>query len=248
MCYDEQQKLKQSIKQSLEKEYYRMQTLYRKNPTKLSPQTRKIATGAILLFALSGLISGFAVGAFVHLKPATGTTHNTGSGTKPIAQNTRTPVITSTLTPVKLGWPVFQQPFTFRQIANGTTFYTVTIQVVDRSIDASHGNPVHATGITCKIWLTKDANVSGNIQTGNDGRLKSVDTINQPFPGEIVGALNFDPSTQQVRLSDANGQATWKYTISTSVDPGSYQLVVLADWNGIHYNWSWANIEIKKAG
>src|SRR5260221_12591178 len=128
-----------------------MQTLYRKNPTKLSPQTRKITTGAILLFALSGLISGFAVGAFVHLKPSTGTTHNTGSGTKLIAQNTRTPVITSTLTPVKLGWPVFQQPFTFRQIANGTTFYTVTIQDVDRSIDASDGNTVHATAITCKF-------------------------------------------------------------------------------------------------
>jgi len=77
-----------------------MQTLYRKNPTKLSSQTRKIATGAILLFALSGLISGFAVGAFVHLKPATGTAHDTGSGTKPIVQNTRTPIITRTPTPV----------------------------------------------------------------------------------------------------------------------------------------------------
>jgi len=225
-----------------------MQTLYRPSPTRLNSQTRKIATGAILLFALAGLISGFAVGAFVHLKPAAVTTHNTGLGSTTIAQNAKTPVLTRTPTPVKLGWPVFQQPFTARQIANGTTLYTITIQAVDQSIDLAHGNPVHASGITCKIWLTKDSNVSGNIQAGASERLKSVDTINQPFPGENIEALNFDPGTQQVQLSDANGQATWKYTISTSVDPGNYYLVALVDWQGKHYNWSWVDIVIKKAG
>lgn len=225
-----------------------MQTLYRKNPTKLSPQTRKIATGAILLFALSGLISGFAVGAFVHLRPTTGTTHTTGSGSTPVIQITKTPVLTTTPTPVKLGWPTFEQPFPYLQIANGTTSYTVTIQAVDQSKDSGHGYPVHVAGITCKIWLTKDGNVNGNLRANNSERLISVNTINQPFPGEITGALNFDPSTQQVQLSDANGQATWKYTIPTSVDPGDYYLVVLVDWQGKHYNWSWVNIVIKKAG
>ncbi len=225
-----------------------MQTLYRKTPTKLSSQTRKIATRAILLFALAGLISGFAVGAFVHLKPATGTTHNTGSGTTPIAQNTRTPVITRTPTPVKLGWPVFTNPLPYTQIANDTTSYTIAIQIVDQSIDPEHGYPVRAAGITCKIWLTKDTNVSGNIQTGNDERLKSVDTINQPFPGEIIGAFNFDPNTSQTQLSNENGQVTWKYTVATSVDPGNYILVELVDWNGVHYQWIWKNIKIKKAG
>ena len=225
-----------------------MQTSYRQSPTRLSSQTRKIATVAILLFALSGLISGFAVGAFVRPKPATGTTHNTGSGTISIAQNTKTPVSTRTTTPVKLGWPEFLTPPPYIQRANDTTSYTITLQIVDQSIDPKHGNPVHVAGITCKIWLTKDGNVDGNIQANDNERLKSVSTIAQPFPGETTGAFNFDPSTPQTQLSNGNGQATWKYTVATSVDPGNYNLVALVDWNGVHYQWIWENIEIKKAG
>ncbi|HEY6542239.1 MAG TPA: hypothetical protein VIZ18_14950, partial [Ktedonobacteraceae bacterium] len=54
-----------------------MQTLSSRRSSGLNPQSRKIAVFAILLFALSGLISGFAVGAFV--RPKIGGTGNTGS-------------------------------------------------------------------------------------------------------------------------------------------------------------------------
>ncbi len=222
-----------------------MQTLYRQSPNNVSQQSRKIAVIAILLFALSGLVSGFAVGAFVH--PGTGTNANTGPGTTTVAQNTKTSVSTGTLTPVKLGWPVFNLPITYIQKADATTPYIINIQVVDQSKSPEKGNPVLAPGITCKIWLTKDGNINDEIQANDNQRLKSVDTIDEPFPGEIPGALNFDPSTPQTQQTNGNGQATWKYTIATSVDPGGYHLVVLVDWNGIHYNWSWLNITIKKA-
>jgi len=221
-----------------------MQMLAGQNRNGLSKQSRKIALFAILLFALSGLISGFAVGAFVRPRLGTGTPP-TGSGTAPIGQNTKTPVTTITSSPKKLGWPVFMQSPNLRQIANGATTYTVTIQVVDQSIDPGHGNPVHVSGISCKIWLTKESNISEIIQADNDARLKSVDTLNEPFPGEMAGALIFDPATQQTQPSDANGQATWRYSVATSVNPGDYNLVVLADWNGAHYNWAWLQIVIK---
>ena len=226
---------------------YRMQTLYRQSPNNISHQPRKIAVLAILLFAISGLVSGFAVGAFVHPGTGTGNTSNTDSLTTPGAQNNKTAVSTGTLTPVKLGWPVFMPPYAHSQKADATTSYTINIQIVDQSISQEKGNPVSAPGITCKIWLTKDDNITDEIQANNNQRLKSVDTINEPFPGEILGALNFDPGTPQTQQTNGNGQVTWKYTIATSVDPGDYHLVVLADWNGVHYNWSWLNITIKKA-
>jgi hypothetical protein len=49
-----------------------MQTLSSQYPHNINQQTRKIAVVAIILFAISGLISGFAVGAFVHPKTQTG--------------------------------------------------------------------------------------------------------------------------------------------------------------------------------
>lgn len=222
-----------------------MQTLYRKNPTKLSPQTRKIATGAILLFALAGLISGFAVGAFVHPRPATGTTHNTGLGTPPVVQNTRTPATPATPENVNLDEPKINLgDITFRQIANGSTTYTLSALIIEKN-----KKPIQVSDVTCKLWVTKSAtDVNLLLGANNYAIPRAFDTIQQqPFPNE-VNALNFNPSTQQIQPCTPNGNTSWNYTISPSVDPGTYHFVVLADWQGKHYNWSWVNIEIKKAG
>jgi hypothetical protein len=235
-----------------------MQTLSSRSPNSLSQQSRKIALFAILLFALSGLISGFAVGAFVRPKFGIGTT-SPGSRTTPVGQNTETPVITKTSNPVKLGYPVFMPLPASNQIADGATLYTVNIQAVDRAIDAGHGYPVHAPDITCKLWLIQ--RVQGDIKVSiPHDRLKDLNTLADPItsdgskgaiiPGlfpEIQG-LNFDPTTQQTRYCDSDGRGTWKYTISSSVAPGDYDLLTLVDWQGQYYNWSWAHIEIKNAG
>lgn len=220
-----------------------MQTLSRKNPTKLSPQTRKIATGAILLFALSGLISGFAVGAFVHLRPATGTTHNTGLGTSPIAQNTETPVITRTPEVVWLGDPHITD-LTFSEIANGSTNYTLSALVVDKS-----NNPIQASDVTCKLLLTKDGSaLNATLKADNAAIPRDLNKIQQAFPGEIVNALNFISQTPQMQPCIPNSKTTWNYTVSPSVEPGIYYLFVFADWQGKHYNWSWKEVLIKMAG
>jgi len=36
--------------------------------------------------------------------------------------------------------------------------------------------------------------------------------------------------------------------VATSVSPGAYYLVVLTDWKGLHFTWSWMLVTIKKQG
>lgn len=228
--------------------FSRMQTVANRSPNNVRSQTRTIAFFAILLFALSGLISGFAVGAFIH--PKTGsTTGNSGANTNPpVAQKTQTPTSTETTHPTPIDWPKIIQAPVGTEIADGTTSYTLSIQVVSKTNNRKNDPPIHAAGITCKIWLTKDSNnINNNVTKDQDKRLKSVNTLSQPFPGEIVGVLNFNGSSSQTQKTNADGQATWNYSIASSVDHGQYYIVMLADWNGIHYNWSWIGITVTKA-
>ena len=231
----------------------RMSSLSRQQATHtLSSQSRTIALFAISLFALAGLISGFSVGAFVrpHLSlPALNANSSTTSSITSEPQK-------ATPTPhaqhfAKLGWPVISQYSTF-EVADNQTTYTFSAYAVDQSIDAAHGNPVHSSGITFKLWLVQ------SIPTGTTFMLsikdlKNVGTIQNPLTGTVqnqpyaeIPGLNFDAATQQTHASNAKGRAAWKYQLSSSVAPGDYDLVVLTDWDGKYYNWSWVNIQIKK--
>ncbi len=234
-------------KQMTRGSFSRMQTVAQRRPNNVSSQTRTIAFFAVILFALAGLISGFAVGAFIH--PKTGpTTGNSGSNAgQTTTHKTQTPISTKTILPSPIYWPkIIQQP-PGTEKADGTTSYTLSIQVVSETKDQTQGPPIHAVGITCKIWLTKDSNINDNVKTNNFKRLKSVGTLSQPFPGEVVEALNFNGSSSQVQTTNADGQTTWNYSIANSVDHGQYYLVILADWNGIHYNWDWIGVVVTKA-
>src|SRR6266567_1081917 len=221
-----------------------MQTASSQYPNNLNPQTRKIAVVAILLFALSGLISGFAVGAFGHskAKTGTGTTHNTGSGITPITQVTHTPVSTAVVENVNLDEPVIKQgDYPYFQIANGSNSYTLSALIINKN-----KNPIQASDVTCKLWLTKEGDVNSILRAKNYAIPKSFDTIQQPFPKEAVGALNFIAPSQQVQSCVPNGKTTWTYTISPSIDSGTYYLVTLASWKGKSFNWYWVAIIIKK--
>jgi hypothetical protein len=207
----------------------------------LSLQSRTAAFAAIVLFAFSGLISGFAVGAFVHPNFAL-PAHDTGS--HPVIQSNPAQTPVANEHPIPLGFPVIDQSSN-AEVADGTTIYTLSAQAVDQSIDKGHGKPVHQPGITCRLWLTPTNAGSPNIPPD---RLTSPDTLqSSPLPGEVQG-LMFDPTTAQTQPCNANGQGIWKYRLDPSVIPGSYYLVVLTDWQGDHYNWSWIIINIKKPG
>ena len=223
-----------------------MQTLSSQHPNNLNPQTRKIAVVAILLFALSGLISGFAVGAFGHskAKTGTGTTHNTGSGITPITQVTHTAVSTTTTEHVNLAEPVIKQgDYSTFQIANGSTNYALSAQIINKNQTL-----IQVSDVTCKLWLTKEEDVNSILRADNYAIPRTIDTIHQPFPKEVVGTFNYIPPSQQIQPCAPTGKTTWSYTISQSVDPGTYSLVVLADWKGKSFNWRWVSIVIKKAG
>lgn len=217
-----------------------MQTTYGPSSTNVSPHTRKIALITILLFALSGLISGFAVGAFV--RPKFGVTTNTGSATTPIVHKNQTSGPTGAPENVWLGEPQITD-FTYIEKANGSTSYTLSTLVVDKS-----NQPIQASDVTCKLVLTKDGNAM-NAALGEDNYAipRAINTIQNPFPGEITGQLNFNAPSQQIQPCTPGGKTTWNYTISSSIEPGLYYLLVFADWKGKHYNWRWQAIRIRKA-
>jgi hypothetical protein len=202
-------------------------------------QTRNAVLVALILFAMAGLISGFAVGAFAHPNKAPSViipnqpTHALKTKVK------QTPTATNvSLQPISLGEPVIDsyQP---DEIANGSTTYTFTGHVVNKQ-----NSLLRTSSVTCKIWLTKDGNVSPNI---TENRLQSVSTLDQPFPKETHGALLFTAATSQTQMCQ-NGQGTWSYQIAPTTKPGQYYIVLLTDWNGIHYNWSWVAIRIHRQG
>jgi hypothetical protein len=211
----------------------------------LSSQSRTIAVVAMLLFAVAGLISGFAVGAFIRPGHHVQSSRQTRLPTPPPANQLTTPTPTPHAQhPVPLGYPIIVQ-VNYIEAADDNSTYTFSVQATDQSNGKrAAGNPIHSSGVTCKLWLTKDGNVSANMPTD---KLKAADSLSQPFPKEEVGSLDFfSSSTPQTQMCDAKGQATWNYKVTNSVVPGQYFLVVLNDWKGVHWSWSWVAIKIKK--
>jgi hypothetical protein len=200
-----------------------------------------MAVFAVLLFALAGLISGFAVGGFVRPKIGGTANNQNGNSINPIVQQTKTATPVATVHPVKLGFPVITA-IKYHEKADGTTTYTFTTYAVDQSIDKEHGKRVNVAGITGKLWLQ---HVPQNDFVNLPGdRLRHLDIQGPLTDDEIAGALNFVSGSSQIEQTNANGQITWNYTLSASVPPGSYYLTVLLDWSGQSYNWSWRQITV----
>jgi hypothetical protein len=207
--------------------------------------TRKqslLITG-ITLFALSGLLVGFAVGAITRPQHKPSALTPTLSPVANPQSQAASPTTQKTTQVLPLGYPMITQ-ISSPEVADGATTYTLAAHPVDQSIDKGHGKPVQAEGITCKIWLTKAENVTATLQDAGD-RLRNVTTLAQPLPKETENALLFTGGNQTQNCS-ANGDTTWKYQVAQSVDPGVYNIVVLTDWAGQRYNWSWQHITISK--
>jgi hypothetical protein len=201
----------------------------------------------LIFFSLAGLLSGFAFGGFFH-PHAGGQNGNLGAAT------TSTPltVVSSTATPtatpeviLPLNIPKFQPYPSTSESLSATTSYTVGIQVVNKQDQA-----VSANDITCKVWLVQQI-PANQILSIPDSTLKTVSDLASPITGTInnqpvqeVAGLNFDPTTPQTALCNANGTMTWKYTLQPTLAAGTYDMVILADWKGVHYNWSWVNITV----
>lgn len=205
--------------------------------------TRKqslLITG-ITLFALSGLLVGFAVGAINRPQHKQTTSSMSVSPVANQQSQSATPTAPKTLQVQPLGFPVITQ-VSSPEVADGTTSYTITAHPVDQSIDKGHGKQVNTADITCKIWLTKEENPTGTLQNAGD-RLRNVNSLAQPLPREVANAFLFTGGNQTQNCS-ANGDTTWKYQLAQSVNPGVYNIVVLTDWAGQRYNWSWVRVNV----
>jgi hypothetical protein len=235
-----------------------MQTVFKSQPNTSSPgsgrpQSPSIIFIALTLFALAGLLIGFAVGIFTHQHTATANNNKSPISTLPA--HPKASATTQAVQAVPLGCPKVIALSAETQLADGTTPYSITEQAM-RQI---HGpcdpknTPLQAANITFKLWLIQRIPggsllaISGTPQQILTGIANTIagKVGNQNFP-EIPG-LTFDATTPQVQQSNAQGQVTWKYTIAPSVPDGKYDLVVLSGW-GQYYNWSWVDIDIQKAG
>lgn len=211
-------------------------------------QAQTIIITAISLFALSGFMVGFAFGAFVRPKGDT-TSSNTQSNIPVVSQkNLPTPSPTPQAQPPSLGCPDVEAGLS-QMLADGQTTYDATIQAKDKTgdqgnkcLDIAVEKPVIVDGITCKIWLTKAQDPSGDLSS-HSSQLQHVDQLSSPSPDEIQPGLIFDPSTPQVQPCK-QGQGHWKFTISPTISPGDYFIMGLTDWQGVHYNWSWYQFKV----
>lgn len=215
-----------------------------------TPQAQPIIIIAITLFAFSGLMVGFTVGAFTHNRQSA----NSGNPTI-VASNhtppTPTPAPSPTATVVLLGCPTLTN---IPSNASGTQQYTANIQAEDKTgtnngvCNIPQEKPVTADGITCRIWVeSQDNDPNTELRTDPQAQtlLQNPATFNQQsFPHEKPGALNFDPGTPTEAQPCVKGAAQWKFTISPTLPKGNYFLVGLTDWQGQHWNWTSVQITV----
>jgi hypothetical protein len=225
-------------------------TAYGRGPSNnLGTQSRTIAITALCLFALAGLISGFAVGAFVRPGHTKQENISTTAVTPKIAGQTAVPTRTPSLQrPVNLGIPKIDH-VSYSEVADGTTTYTLSSQVITRS-----DTPVHAPDVTCKVWLVQQIPDGAKFDISNQA-LKDVNNLQNPIVGtvknqpvvEVPGLTFTDANSPQTHLCTPKGRGTWTYQVTPSVPAGVYDLIVLNDWSGVHYNWSWVQITIQSS-
>src|SRR5262249_28303260 len=152
-------------------------------------------------FAFSGLLVGFTVGAFTHNKPSTANTNPTTVNTNhTIPTLSPTPTPSPTATVVVLGCPDLE---TSTSGSAATPVYSATIQAKDKTGEDANKKCnipleklVTADNITCRIWLSQGNDPNVDLTNDPTTHLQHPDTLNQPFPHEVQGALIFDPTTQ----------------------------------------------------
>lgn len=213
----------------------------------LSTRFGKLGFYTLLCFALAGLIAGFAVGGFAN-RSASGSTANSGSSANnmpTIAGHSPNPTATATPENVQVGEPVIAAgDYTSPERADDSTSYTFSAQIVNKA----DNTPITATDVTCRFWLTADAQATADALSANNYAIpRSISGFNQPFPQEVTGALTFTAPSQQTQSCAANGKTRWTYTLNQGIHHGTYYLAVLADWKGIHYNWYMVAVAIHGA-
>ncbi len=208
-------------------------------------RTQSLIITAITLFALSGLIIGFATGAVTRpqqaAKPTVVPTANS------IVKQAQPSPTQATTQPVQLGCPSIDQTDN-SGVADGTSTHTFQMHVMGTTDPKScnaNTKAIQSSGITCKLWLTKNTD---EALKGAEAVWSNINAVQQPIEGEVQGGLLFNSSTPQTQMCNSQGQAKWEFSVSPTVKHGNYFLVVMADWNGKYYNLAWTYFTVQKAG
>lgn len=207
-------------------------------------QSGSITFYTLLCFSLAGLITGFAIGGFAgHLSRGSAAGSGSPLSSAPLLTG-HLPDPSATVGPenILLGVPgIGTGDYTGTEIADGTTKYRFSAQIINKA----NNTPITATDVVCRLWLTDNLQATTDALSADNFAIpRNPALFNQPFPQEVVDALNFAAPGQQIQSCAANGKTNWTYTLATSVPEGTYYLAVLADWKGIHYNWSMMAITI----
>ncbi len=211
-------------------------------------RTQKIVVTAIVLFALSGLMMGFAVGAFT--RPSKKVIATPPIQPSVLAQKPTPTAATQApgldVAALGIGCPKVNPSAVF-QLADGTTGYTLAAEIEDKSISKAPapcgtGKDLHAPDLMCKIWLTTN---QASLRSLSGEQLNPVSNLQNPFPKEEQNAFLFDGGQQQVQPCSQTGTTNWSYKLAPSLKSGTYFLAVVADWKGQVFNWSWSVITIK---
>ncbi len=218
-------------------------------------QVQSMIITAITLFALSGLMVGFAVGAFTHPRTALQTHKDTKA---PVLTVNKAPIPTKAptvdLATVRIGCPIpdnYQQT----QVPDGTTDYTFSAQIVDKSIDntsaCGKGKPLAVADLSCKIWLVKEQDdvrkLLERIDKLPNDQQQAMWNLQTPFPKEVTDALQMDGgSSSTMNCNPTGGETTWHYKLSPNLEPGTYYIAVLANWHGAYSNWGWVPLMVAK--
>ncbi len=223
-----------------------------------APRSQVILIVALLLFSVAGLASGFSVGALSRKTSKSAATPTQITNIMPpVKGQSSAPTPKPTIKVIPLGCPKVltnSSIYMGSQVPDGTTTYTFAAQAMDTTGDqpgkflcSQLNQPIHAAGITFKLWVIK--HIGDKSPT-----FLNLDQITQPIDGKVGGKdfpemqnkLQFD--TPQVQQSNDQGQVTWQYKINPDLKDGMYTLVVLTEWQGKTPNWSWKNLIVKKQG
>ena len=229
-----------------------------------APRSQVILIVALLLFSVAGLASGFSVGALTRKTSRTASSTQITNIAPPVKGQAATPTPKPTVKVIPLGCPQSTQGSSIyqglSQMPDGATPYTFVAQAQNQAggkCNAQTNQPIHAAGITFKLWLIKHV-PTGKIFEFTQNEINNVlphtNQLGQPLEGrvdgkdspELANELQFD--TQQIQQSNNQGQVTWHYKINPDLKDGKYTLVVLANWQGKAYNWSWYDLVVKKQG
>ena len=227
-----------------------------------APRSQIVLIVALLLFSVAGLASGFSVGALTRSTQSSMQSNGKSIVAQPPANRTITPTPKPVVATVKeLGCPqadksssIYQSPF---QLADGNTTYTIASHATDKTGGkcTQTNKPLHIAGVMFKLWLTNRVPLHKILQLPAD-TLMHTEQLSQPITGkigdtdypEIANGLQFDPNIKQLQPSNDQGQANWTYRLDPDLKDGDYSLVILSDWQGNLYNWSWFDIIVKKQG